>query len=280
MSDRAGISKEYKKDFCLDEGLLRKIHDVFRKFAEKLSERPSLSLFVLKSDDSYYETSNIDEVLEDENSVEKAITGLSIRLKKPRESEVASSSEKDRGIALVRFRPNSEDKVTFDIEEKERDWCYLFADELETQIKRSLIKNRLRFLTGKRSDAIAGLALMGAALTIAMGAVSKLPNYSLDAIKQMTTEQQIFKLLELTTQYKPNYGLFFPILILSMFSFLAIVEIRPLSRLFGKLCRSVFYWGDMKAEYDKYRNLKRNLGWIVLVGLIIALVGGIILRYI
>jgi hypothetical protein len=110
--------------------------------------------------------------------------------------------------------------------------------------------------------------------------IAREPHYSLEAIKQMTTDQQIFKLLELRTQYLNNIELFFLAIVLFLALFFITIESKPLSRLFGKLCRSVFYWGDMKADYDKYKDWKRNLGWIVLAGLIIALVAGFILRII
>jgi hypothetical protein len=281
MKERTGISKSYQKHFCLDETKLRKIVEVFRKYSEKIKENTYLTYFVRREDNSYYETQNIDLIIDDDNTKGKSIQRLVISLlKSPIDEAKKSKDSKDENIAFVSFMSDKDDKATFSIEEKERDWCFLFSDELDSQIQRTLTKYALSFFKSRIIE-IATLLFVGAILVFCVSALTiKEPTLPLDAIQKMTTEMKIQKLLELHTQEQNKINWFIPLLMVSWSLILASIEIRPISRIYEKFYRSVFYWGDMKTDFDRFKNRVNYIKWGIIIAFIVSLLAGIAIKFI
>ena len=59
MAERAGIRKEYRRHFQHDEAKLRKISDVLRENASKLSEETYLTYYVERENDLFYERESL-----------------------------------------------------------------------------------------------------------------------------------------------------------------------------------------------------------------------------
>jgi len=277
MSGRwAGVQKEFTRDFCLDEAVLRKIYDVFRKYAEKLPEKTRIMFRVKKADDFYYDTPDIEDVLGDENSRDKKILKVGIWIERERPEEVPLFDQNEKYLAIVNFRSDRSEKVKLSTEGKDRDWCYLFADELESQIQRTFSKNRFRFLSYRSTEGILTLSLMSILISLIFYYALRSPRIPLDTIQSMTTDAQVYKLLELQTQLSPKLNWAFPAIFIVIIASMLSVSLRPISRLFSKIYRSVFYWGDMEAAHDRFRSRIRNFCWVILGGLIVTIIGGII----
>ena len=277
MSERwAGVHKEFNRDFCLDETVLRKIYEVFRKYAEKLPEKTLILFRVKKADDLYYDTPDIEDVLGDENSRDKKILKLRIWIERERPEEVPLFDHNEKYYAIVTYHLDNEDKIVFSTEGKDKDWCYLFADELESQIQRTFIKNRFRFLSYKTTEGVFVFSLVAILMSLLFRFYLPSPRISMDSIQKMTTEMRIYKLLELQAQLQPSINWMFPATFLILIGAMVTILLRPFSRLFSNLFRSVFYWGDMQAAHNKFRSRIRNFSWVILGGLIVTIVGGII----
>ena len=82
MSERAGIRKEYKKHFTLDEGKFRRIVDVVRQHAVRLADETFIRFYIEREDNAFFETQSIDEVLADDNTPGRAIRTVAIELHK------------------------------------------------------------------------------------------------------------------------------------------------------------------------------------------------------
>lgn len=85
---RAGIIKEYDKRFLLDEGKLRKMSEILDSYSRKLDKETELKYTIVRDDNSFYETEEIDDILSEDNSNGKQINKLYISIEeKEKESK-------------------------------------------------------------------------------------------------------------------------------------------------------------------------------------------------
>ena len=115
MSTRAGTYKEYKSNFHLDEGKLRKISDVVKNHASKLPNKTYINYRVNREDESFYDTSTIDEVLADDNTPGRSIKLIGIELNNTEESverERHFGPEQRKALVIIIFdRFGKDEKV-------------------------------------------------------------------------------------------------------------------------------------------------------------------------
>ena len=282
MSEQAGISKGFTKHFLLDESKLRKLCDVIREHSEKLKERTYLKLWVRREDNSYYETKNIDEVLKDDNIPGKALQRLIIHLLKEHpDKDKATFNSGDKIKTFVAFTLDQDEKVSFGIEETERDWCFLLADDLDTQIQRTLKKRTFPFFTSRLFETAVFLAL-GAFFKLWLSFVLTLgnPDISMDSIQSMTTEMQIEKILEIHLERDIRANWLTPAILFSWVLILVLIEIRPITRIIEKLNRSVFYWGDMKTQYQNFLAKVNRFKWGVVITFIMSILAGLFVMFV
>ena len=280
MSERAGIAKQYKRSFLLDETKLRKIVDVLRGHAKKLDRDTFVLFYVEKGEDTFYETRDIEEVLVDDNTPEKRISTVNIRLRGQRpEGQQNQKPASEETIALASFRLFADEKVNYIVDEKNRDWCLLLADELETQIKRTFTGRSLSVLKGKSLEIVSLLLLVAVfAMWASWFSPSSEPLLSIDNIRTLSVEERITKTLELVSKHNtsilPN-----PIAWLLIALVIVFIELRPLSRLVENSTRSVFYWGDMIPAHDRYAKRVLQIKWGVGIAFLVSLIAGLIVGW-
>lgn len=195
MTSSAGIFKEHKLNFLLDEGKLRKIVEVMEKYRDKKEDEPRLKFSVFRSDDSWYETSEVDDVLADDNTQGKKIDNLMLDLIIARENEsIAKNSDP---LCRVRFRSRMDIKVDFAINDSDRDWCFLLAEDIETQIQRTLRPRRFRWLRENPYIDMSVLLLLISIPTLVLGLLlfARGPSISQDEIAKLTTDEKLSMLL-------------------------------------------------------------------------------------
>ena len=284
LTKRAGISKEYRGGFILDEAKLRKLADVLSTYSQRLSPPATLIFEVHRKDDSFYSTPDIDTVLCDDNSVGKSIQQISVKLfrEKPQQQD-ESDAEPVRGIARVCFGRDDDmpsffpvPETWFAITEKDRDWCFLLADDLDAQIKR-IVHKRSIWLPLRTLDFLVPITiLVGLPVWVLRNTFASKPLFSPAELSKMSTDERVEKILTIVSQqnYVSTKLYSWVILFLLVITTLMIlsVEYRPISRIWSKLYQPVFYWGDMMERYDRQEKLRANIKWVVVIGFIVSLV--------
>lgn len=283
MEKKAGLYKEYKKHFLLDEGKLRKIADIIRQHAEKYPEKTFIKYRVNRTDDSFFETSDLEEVLSEDNSPNRAIKHLVIELhlhSTGTDTPAAVDVDRKKALVLVFFDglTKKDDRITVIIQAKDRDWCFLLSDDIDSQIQRILQKSVLPFNFSPRwIDPIFLLAILSIALFYLMYFSSKLsPAFSLDQIRAMTLEERSINTLQLVSKKYSASDWLLPSTWLGMTIAMVFIGLRPISRLIDKLNRSVFYWGDMIAVHDLYEKRAGQIKWGVIIAFVISLLSSIV----
>ncbi len=275
----AGIRREYDRGFKLDEAKLRKLVDVIKQHATKLGYDVWLKFHLGRADDSFLDTSNIDDVLVENNTGKQAIDHLHIELHRGGEPETTHLTDDHgpRPIAFVGFSHKSRTPILQAVMEDRREWCYLLSDELDTQIRRSL-HGRQATLGRSRILDVLGISVILAAVVLVSFRVilAGQPELSHEAIAAMSPDERSIKTLDTLVQSGRRAWLFAPILALGMITTLLVVELRPVSRLVRWLQRSVFYWGDMATQYDNYERMVGRVKWGLIVAFIVSLAGSLV----
>lgn len=281
MTLRAGILKEYRSTFLLDEQRLRKLASIFEEFGKRLGRTATTVFLVEREDDSYYITSEIDVVLAEDNPAGKSIRKLEVRLivgDEQRDSSEtaggASAAKVVYGREVDEWMIKSTATVNMSVVEKERDWCFLFADELDGQIRRSLT-SRLRPSLGRLVDYTTPIVIMS---IILWGTYRLTKPYSLTkaAIAQMTMDQKLSRLLEVQERGGTTVALTTLLLLVCGTAGMSSIIYRPFSRAIDRVNRPVFYWGDAIATHDRFQERMNRFKWGVVGALAISVVGGIL----
>lgn len=282
MTIKAGLFKEYENNFILDESKLRKIVNLIEEFSKKLKKETYILYIVNRKDNSQYETKNIEDILADDNIPEKCITSLGIKLKEKfsDKKDYELTTDQQRPIVIIAFTLFRYPKIEFGVTGENRDWCILLTDELDNQIKRILIKSPFSFLSYRYIDFIIFPILIAVGSIVLFFIAQEVkPLLSIGQIKSLTMEERSIKILEILASKKPtNDFLIYPVMMIASAIMFVILEIKPLNKLFNKIFRSVFHWGDMARVYDKDEKLYNSIKWIIIIGFIISLIASIIAK--
>jgi len=269
MNLETGSSKRYFKKFLLDETKLRKINSVLQKASEKLDEDTETIFHIEREDNTYYKTNTIEDVFKDDNSVGKKINWLDIKVKK-------TNSEENETSAYVRFSKSYNDRILISVNDKNRDWCLLLKDELDTQIQRV---SKKVFLSNIPSGIIElfllFLAAIFPAISFYINFLNSKPVFVKEQLDQLGAEDKldlILLLLSRTDNDPIAIWLVASIAIMVMFSFvLLVVWLRPVSRITEKLNRSIFYLGDEIEVYDKFQTQFNKVKWGIIIAFLVSL---------
>ena len=258
---------------------MRKLADVLREHGQRLGEATFLSYDVVRDDKSFYETREIAEVLADDNVPDKAIRMLSIELHKvaPETEEATTPRSERKPSAYIAFSRFSDDKIVFFTASQNRDWCFLLADELDGQVGRILKGRVFRFLPRHSIDIflislVAACLLMWASWTTFH---SMQPPLRMQQIVAMSPDQRSIEMLKILSWKRGASDYSAPIMMLFLAVTIALIEIRPLSRLLDKASRSVFYWGDMVGIHDRYQKKAQLVKWGIIVAFAVSLLASI-----
>jgi len=269
--DRAGIVKEYETSFLLEPTKLSKIVDIIKEHSKRLDEKSYITFYVEREDNFFYETKVLDEVLSDDNIQGKSIKRFSINL---------VEEEKDETIVEIDFCVSRDIKVQFNIAYKNRDWCLVLADELDNQIGRTLKKGYLASFPLEKYDILL-LPVLFTALLLGLFLFSSYYEKTTNNfdLSNMTLEDKIDHILNLQMKEKSYLIKIFPMMLLGVLTAMIITLMKPLSKISNIINRSIFYWGDVVADYDRTVALLSKIKWVILFGFIISILAGILVKY-
>jgi hypothetical protein len=276
---RAGIAKDFENSFFLDEPKLRKLASILETYGAKLNPPASLLYSVSRRDDSFYETSDVDVVLADDNTPGKQIQTLSVMLLPPDVDDTPYALMGRRTVAKVQLGEEAELKglfgprgeVTFSVSDRDRDWCFLLADELETQIGRIVTGTSAR-VPLRALDLVIPLLLSAAVFLWAFQPLFRGPTLlTPDQIATMTLDQRTAKILEMVNRQSSFTGWRFVALFAALIGSTVVLELRVFSRVWRRLRGSVFYCGDMVPLRDKSEKRWYNFKWGVLIAFVVSL---------
>lgn len=258
------IKKEYKHLFFLDEGKLRKIVDMLTQFASKKDFQYEIYFDVSHSDHSIYKENELQKVLGDENVKGKEITELSICLKKV-EKEYSWRNEL---ICQIEFSksstPSSYDiPIKYSIIDSDKNWSYGLAEELDIYLKRTIVAKKFEignFI--KFIDQLLPFVLFGGVLFIIK---SYFPIFT-SPIGDFSLINVLFGFLVI-----------FPFLLfISVKAFGGeILIIQFLIKSFIEK-NSTFYWGDQIEHFNKSKQFKNNIKWVVIIGFLVSSIAGLV----
>jgi hypothetical protein len=138
----SGVSRELKGHFILNVSSLRSISNILEKRAKDLPYPCSVIFHVKREDDRFYETTQVDEVLEDANTMERKIEQLQIELRNADPNRTIKPWERD-WIASVKFN-SKEGNQKIDVASENKDWALLLSDEIEPHIIKTLTATKIR----------------------------------------------------------------------------------------------------------------------------------------
>lgn len=279
MEEKAGNYKEYKNHFCLSETHLRKIHSILDDYSKKIGSDAYVSIYIGKENDSFYETQDLEKIFLDENSNGKEIKTLTMEIISNPETDEKPTNEKKIKNAAIIFTKDKETKAMIFTSYKSRDWCFLLIDELDGQVQRILKEKPISQTKAKIIDSAIVLGLL---LVVAIGIAINLSNQSLDSadILHKSIETKIDFLVQQEIDRKNSkFHWSIPISIIVLFTFMSLLEAKPISRLAKSKNASVFYWGDAIVKYDKYIQKLNKLKWGVGIAFLVSSASSLIFYF-
>lgn len=253
MSLSSGIFKRYKKKFLLDEDGLRRIEAVLISAEEKTDKNLHVVYHVDREDHRFYETSDIEVVLNDANIAGKKVNALRIELRK----KLNNSEQEPEMVVGVWFDNQTEPTfykrdVMLKVSSNDRTWALMLADEIEPQVSRLLkikSKNHLLYII---------TLCVFSAFTFKLSQL-----FSGDSFELMKGIKD---------------SLFFTVMAALLTFLLSKVTVFPkwVNDIYNN--NSVFLWGEEEQEYKNRLRIKRNLHWTVFIGSLVSLGAGFALE--
>jgi len=264
MDSKSELKKDYKHLFFLDEGKLRKIIDTVKLYAEKKDYEFDLYYEINLADNSQYKENDLLRVLGDENVKGKEIIKLSIYLKKVDKEY----SWRDNFICQVHFNKSAapskyDNPMSSAIIDEDKNWSYGLAEELDIYMKRTIIGEKYEFgRIIKFIDQFVPYSLL-IGIFIILKTYFPLLNTNLGEIPAM---QIVFA-----------FSILFPILlIITITAYEGQVFIIQYLLSSFKENNSTFYWGDQIEHFNKTKQLKNNIKWVVIIGFCVSLIAGLV----
>lgn len=273
MEERAGSYKEYKNYFNLGEANLRKIHSILIDYASKLSPDAYVLIYIVRENDSFYETKDLERILSDENTSGKAIKSLSLEIIYNKDSNTddnQNSADRKKSKALIAFSKDNDSKIRFMASHSSRDWCFLLIDELDSQVQRVIKNKPSRLINIYALDMMVGLFI----LTIIMSGVifyNPEKQVNVELLKASDIEQKLNFLIEKVANQHNTTMFIMPYFFIGMITFVFFLEFKPIKRLMKSMDISTFYWGDMMQIYDAYLHRRSQIKWGVIIAFIVSL---------
>lgn len=239
---KSGFSKDYKGYFVLDEDAMRRIVGVLEAKAKHLPYPCTVVFHVRREDDRFYETTKIEDVLNDANTINRRINILGIELRNSDENRNPEPWDRDR-IATVAFDRTLSRQVQVNVASDDRSWALLLTDESEPQV--------VRTLTAKSVPTWLLLLLF-----LAIGGF-------LDTLMAKIPWPAIVPSFVVTAL---NMAIWFGVFVASV----STVGRRDdwVARWAGP--EAVFLWGDQVNLYRNREEQRRNFFWVVIVGFVVS----------
>jgi hypothetical protein len=255
----AYVEHGFERGFILDEERLRKIHDLIENRISKYPTPLSLRYIVFRGDSFSYQTSSVDDVVNEDNEDWRAITML----------ELFASEEEGFTFRLTFSKRGVFVRITGD----DRDDVFLLFSDL-----REYIRNEV--LSGWRIDRLTA-RLLGLIFTILvlLGALYFYTRVTYDPhlfSEALSTNDLAKKLNFLIQESARSYTGGRSILVLTGVLLVALLGGEGLPTVWNAAFpTNLFLFGKRKVTFDKRRRLLANIFWVVIVGLIVSALAGL-----
>lgn len=292
-------NKSYKWGFVLTEAELRRIIDLVTEQMNKVVEpdKYKIDFRILFENGIVAKTTNLDEIINQENSGSLKIVSLTIDTELHNENSGETEEvdrKKDDYRVFIRIEnvdsetSSNKNSLYYHVKGKSRDWV---------MISSSIMEERFTKIKKKKIQIKNVLLILIILLTIGGGAsvgfnsnntetISELEtkydqilhDFSLDSINHIEAIIQIekAKFEDTANELEGLYAFFFIIII----SFGFIVFWENISLRFDKINPNYnFCWGDYLNEYEKKSNFINQIIWGVIIALILSTLGGLIANY-
>ena len=276
MEEEAGNYKEYKNNFCLSETHLRKIYSVMEEYAAKIEDETNISIYITRENDSFYKTQDIEKILIDENISGKSIESLKIEITVVNED---SQSENEQKKAVIIFSKKKDMDIGIRIQTsyKERDWCFLLVDELDTQVQRLINKESTSLMKARLFDLVLAIitftVLVSGSLWYINSSKIEIPN-----VLTKSLEEKVNFLVQQEVAQNSDVYIVMPMFLLSLIIFLFLIEFKIITKLIMASNISVFYWGDFIQIHDDFTQKILRIKWGIGIGFIVSLAASILVN--
>jgi hypothetical protein len=271
------IDRRYASGFLLSEQDLRRIAQSAQEHAPKIGARDVGKISAKLKDGSLVESESLEDALALENGGQKSVVRLAMQWDNRDQLPKSSISVEFQDGAISDKSWNS---ISLSVIGDSRDAVFVAAADLDERIKKTTRTSWPYFLSRPILFAVPMLfGLFFATL------ISNFVSPSLSAVDQLESAYksgQITNPIEaliLLERHKATPGimnstltLWLP-LFLPYFFFAALVYLTP--RLFRSY---VFYWGDTVIGHDKWVAWVRLFWTIIVLGVLVSIAGGLILR--
>jgi len=259
----AFVEHSFRRGFLLDEEKLRKLRDIIGKRLSKEPNDLAVTYKVSRGDSYSYTTTSIDDVGKEDNEDWRAITRLELLVD---------------GNAQLEFRLSFDKSGTeLKIIGEDRDFIFLLLSDVKDFVENEICVA----VTFPRNfeRALAMIVVMVAMFlmfgTLAYREWQESPDAIENALKSNDSLDKLNYLVERTRTQRMGmvvwagpFLMLISVLLLST-SFLEV----PIRKGFPS---NEFLFGKRKQTFDRRRTLFGNVFWVVVVGLVVSIIGGII----
>jgi len=239
----SGIERDQKGHFLLDEAGIRRISGILQSKSQSLRQKTTLVYFVRREDDRFYETTVLDDLLADPNTYNHRIQHLAIELRKTDPAQIIEQWDRN-WVVNISFTFEKEGRVKFTIASDDKDWSLLLADELEPQISRTRVNQKVSTFL---------LLLFYAALAYFFYAgspkIGALIGLSLETVKNINGIALVGLAIASLGSIGERNGI--------------------IASIFGP--ESFFCWGEQSRVFQRRVEFQKNITWVIIVGFFISL---------
>jgi flagellar basal body-associated protein FliL len=260
----AYVEHEFKKAYLLDEERLRKVNSILTNRSPTVPDTSAHMYKVFRSDSYSYATDSVDMILKEDNPEWAKIEKLEV-----------SSSKIEKFRLLLVF---GKDGTKLEIEGEDRDQVFLLFSDIKEYLNAEV---NTRWKASERIISLSLMVLTLFALTIVFYFTTS-KGYDEEGAKSAMQSTDIASKLnfiiqnQLQKDHSSSIGLVFPLLMLVMLATLTRVPRRIFCYFYPQ---NQFLIGKQKVIIEKRREFFSKVFWIIIIGLIVTVIGGILVWY-
>lgn len=280
---KTSIHKIFSTGFALNEGDLRRMHQLMIDAAAKLHDaKEKLLVYVRTENGTIYEFDIIDEIFSLENIGEKSIDFLFVSIGNIERGENADESNKESDWMIrIRFQKLSSKQylhtptIQLEVVGPTRDWVVLTAAELEERIKRTQNFSPTRYLSHSATPFVA-MFLMLALLTGVL-IVAPTPEPIHHTLENLRASGQIKDAIDAVIAAErlkqPNTANREGLFVWAVGGLIGIaVAISLLPRLAKLIGRPYeFLWGEYVAAHQRRKGIESTIWIVVVLGIVVGI---------
>ncbi|MFZ2634452.1 MAG: hypothetical protein WA081_06140 [Desulfosalsimonadaceae bacterium] len=260
----AYVEHRFKQGFLLDEERLRKLVNLIDQRLSKAEPPIKQNFRVFRADSYSYETTNVDDIVNEDHADWRRITRLQLEANREKEFEFELTF--------------SEDGTSLKLNGDDRDQVYLLLSDL-----REYLKNEVNTCVHISRDTRRILSLVLPILLISVFvalAFWKIPDTpSSEDIQRILNSNDLEEKVNflISNKKETNRGLRYTIPLLILMPLVMVLGITDIAeKVIIFLCPSnLFLFGPQKQKYDRRRRILGNLLWGVLIAFVISLLAGL-----